>query len=40
VDFRVRRFDFGIGFGMAQGEDIFFDGLDAVDSPGVLALTP
>jgi hypothetical protein len=31
VDFRVRRLDVGVGLGMAQGEDVFFDGVDAVD---------
>jgi len=33
VNFRARRLNFGVGLGMAQGEDIFFDGLDAVNSP-------
>jgi len=36
VDFGMCRFDFGEGLGMAKGEDVFFDGVDAVDSPGVL----
>jgi hypothetical protein len=40
VDFRVRRFDVGELLGMAEGEDVFFDGVDAIDSPGILALTP
>jgi hypothetical protein len=40
VDFRVRRLDVGVGLGMACGEDVFFDGVNTVDSPGILALTP
>ncbi len=44
VDFGMRRFDVGERFGVAQGEDVFFDGVGAVvlsppkgirDSPGI-----
>jgi len=37
VDFGMRRFHVACELlGMAESEDVFFDGLDAIDSPGIL----
>jgi hypothetical protein len=40
MDFRVSRLDIRVGLRVAEREDVFFDGVDAVDSLGILALTP
>ena len=36
VDFGVGGFDVGVRLGVAEGEDVFFHGVDAVDAPCVL----